>query len=110
MAYNYNVITAGVKRTLELAKFVKQEANLTTSIWYYNIKDEDKDALIPIKVKIDSIADDLVFAIQKFYETVSDMGRAAIKLNVSEPAQQLLNKLNAKFDKVVDDGQNKKDN
>jgi hypothetical protein len=110
MTYNYNVITASVKRTLELAKFVKQEANLTTSIWYYNIKDEDKDALIPIKVKIDSIADDLVFAIQKFYETVSDMGRAAIKLNVSEPAQQLLNKLNAKFDKVVDDGQNKKDN
>ena len=110
MAYNYNVITASVKRTLELAKFVKQEAKLTTSTWYYNIKDEDKDALIPIKVKIDSLADDLVLAIQKFYDTVSDMGRAAIKLNVSEPAQQLLNKLNAKFDKVVDDGQNKKDN
>lgn len=110
MAYNYNVITASVKRTLELTKFVKQEAKLTTSTWYYNIKDEDKDALIPIKVKIDSLADDLVLAIQKFYDTVSDMGRAAIKPNVSETAQQLLNKLNARFDKVVDDGQNKKDN
>ena len=60
MAYNYNVITAGVKRTLELAKFVKQEANLTTSIWYYNIKDEDKDALIPIKVKISFLVIPLV--------------------------------------------------
>lgn len=110
MTYDYDVITAGVKRTLELVKFVKQEANLTTTTWFYNIKDEDKKALVPIKVKIDSLADDFVLAIQKFYDTVSDMRRAALKPNVSENAQYLLNKLNAKFDKVVDDGQNKKDN
>ncbi len=70
---NYYFLREGVKRTLELAKFVQLETKLKTTCWYYNIDQADKERLIDLNVKAEVAAEDLVRAFQRYYDAVDEM-------------------------------------
>lgn len=105
---NYYILREGVKRTLELAKFVQSEAKLTTTCWYYNLDQTDKERLIDLNVKAEVAAEELVRALQRYYDAVEEMPLGIRKKTRQADAQLIIDRFNARFEKIVDEVKNGK--